>query len=146
MSKVLVIEADPFLSKFYAVKLKKLKHEVDVALNGEEALRKLKLDHYDGVLMGLILPYRDGFELLRDMNRMRKKHTVKVIATELQDEESVQKAFKLGASAYFIKSNSQIYEIIEALQALLHGKALPEHHGITLKPKKRVKKAKRAKK
>jgi len=137
MAKILVIEADPFLSKFYAVKLKQLKHEVDIALNGNEALQKLKMHAYEAILMDVILPYRDGFELLKDMKRLRKKLSVKIIATELQQEDDIKKAFELGASLYFIKNESQVYDIIDSLQALLMKKPLPTEHGVTLKPTKK---------
>lgn len=133
MAKILVIEADLFLSKFYAVKLKQLKHEVDVCLNGQDALQKLKVHAYDAALLELILPYRDGFELLKDMRRLRKKLHIKIITTELQQKEDIKRAFEFGASLYFIKNQSQTYEIINCLQALLKGKPLPAEHGVTMR-------------
>lgn len=141
MAKVLVIEADPFLSKFYTVKLKALKHEVDTVLNGNDALHKLKMRAYDGVLLDLILPYRDGYQILRDVKRLRKKLSVKVVSTELQQANDIKKAFELGASLYFIKNESQTYDIIESMHALLTKKPLPADHGITLRiPRKKSKK------
>lgn len=146
MAKILVIEADLFLSKFYAVKLKQLKHEVDIALNGQDALQKLKFRAYDAVLLDLILPYRDGFELLKDMRRLRKKLSIKVVTTELQQKADMKKAFELGASLYFIKNESQTYEIIDCIQALLKGKSLPTEHGVTVRlPAKKSKKKKTSK-
>lgn len=137
MSKVLIIEGDLFLSKFYSIKLKKLKHEVDTALNGHEALEKLKMQHYDAVLMDVILPYRDGFELLKDMKRFRKKLRIKVIASELQQKADIKKAFELGATLYFIKSESQTYDIIDSIQSLLTNKPLPTEHGVKGTPEKK---------
>ena len=138
-ARILVIEADPFLSKLYRVKLKDLKYEVDVALNGEEAHHLLKLNRYDGVLMDLVLPYRDGFTLLQDMKRMRKHLKVKAITSELQQKEDLEKAAKLGADHYFVKNESQTYEIIENFKALLEGKRLPHHTGYSMKNGKATK-------
>lgn len=146
MAKILVIEADLFLSKFYAVKLKQLKHEVDVCLNGQDALQKLKVRAYDAALLELILPYRDGFELLKDMRRLRKKLHIKIITTELQQKEDIKRAFEFGASLYFIKNQSQTYEIIDCLQALLKGKKLPAEHGVMMRlPTKKSSKKKTSK-
>jgi len=129
--RVLIVEADPFLSKLYRVKLMDLKFEVDVALNGDEALRMIKTNKYDGIMMDLVLPYRDGFTLLNDMKKKRIK--VKVVVSELQQKEDLEKVSKLGADHYFVKNDSQTYEIIEDFKALLQEKRLPHRTGYSLK-------------
>lgn len=103
--KILLIEDDKFFQEFYAFKLKERNIEVDVAGDGEEGLRKMAASKPDLVLLDLILPKKDGFEVLDTMtkNNLTSEIPVLVFST-LGSEKDVEKAKSLGAKGYINKS------------------------------------------
>lgn len=103
--KILLIEDDTFFREFYAKKLREKNIEVDTAPNGEEGVNKLKLSLPDLVLLDIIMPKKDGFEVLKEMAQLQflPKLPVLVFST-LGQEKDVEKARLLGARGYVNKS------------------------------------------
>lgn len=102
--KVLLIEDDKFFQKFYSVKLKEKKVEVEVASDGEEGLLKMRNTKPDLILLDLIMPKVDGFSVLakRQEDQELKKIPVIVFST-LGMEKDIETAQKLGANGYMNK-------------------------------------------
>lgn len=102
---ILIIEDDIFFQKFYTQKLRDQGFEVDAAPDGEEGLEKVKTLKPDLILLDIIMPKKDGFEVLKDLsdNPQLKKIPVYVFST-LNQEQDVQKALKLGAKDFVNKS------------------------------------------
>jgi len=101
--KILIIEDDIFFQKFYSEKLRELNFEVDVASDGEEGFNKINSIKPDLLLLDLILPKKDGFEILKELESMQQKPHILVFST-LGQEEDVEKAKLLGANDYVNKS------------------------------------------
>lgn len=103
--KLLLIEDDTFFRGFYATKLKQKGIEVDVAADGEEGLEKIASFKPDAVLLDIIMPKKDGFEVLEAMKEgnLIEKIPVLVFST-LGQEKDVEKARQLGAKGYVNKS------------------------------------------
>lgn len=119
MARILVAEADPFFSKFYTMKLRQLDYVVDRVQDGKEALEKLQNQPYDAVLMNLMLPYQDGFSLLKERENTPNKETPVVVVTDLRQEQDQKKASDLGVQHYFIKNEMQTSDLFKALQSLV---------------------------
>lgn len=105
MKRILIIEDDKFFQKFYATKFKEDGYEVDVAANGEDGIEKAMLFKPNLILLDIIMPRTDGFEVLRVLskNLELKKIPVLVFST-LSQPQDVEKAKKLGAADYLNKS------------------------------------------
>lgn len=117
--KVLVAEDDKFLSKVYQTKLSKAGFEIQMAQDGEEALQALRSFVPDVILLDLMMPKKDGFQVLQAINADEKLKSIPVIVTSnLGQPEDKKKAMDLGAKSYIIKSDTPIQEIITKLQAL----------------------------
>jgi len=120
MKKILIIEDDKFLRELIAQKLIKEGYEVSEAVDGEEGLKKLKEEKPDLVLLDLILPGIDGFEVLA---RTREESTLSsipvIILSNLGQKEDVEKGLKMGAVDYLIKAHFTPGEIIEKIKAAL---------------------------
>ena len=103
--KILLVEDDTFFREFYSTKLKEHKMEVEVAPDGEAALEKLKTYSPDVMLLDIIMPKKDGFEVLKAMGELGliSKIPVLVFSTLGQDKD-VEKARLLGAKGYVNKS------------------------------------------
>ena len=120
MKKILIIEDDKFLRELITQKLFKEGYEVSEAVDGEEGLKKLKEEKPDLVLLDLILPGIDGFEVLA---RTREESTLSsipvIILSNLGQKEDVEKGLKMGAVDYLIKAHFTPGEIIEKIKAAL---------------------------
>ncbi len=120
MAKVLVVEDDRFLLNAYRVKLAKAGFEVQLAMDGEEALTALQTFFPDVILLDLVMPKKDGFMTLTEIKADPKLKVIPVIITSnLGQNEDVSRVMKLGAAGYMIKSDVGIEEIVTKLQEVI---------------------------
>jgi DNA-binding response OmpR family regulator len=121
--KVLVVEDDKFLRELIGQKLTKEKFQVIEAIDGEEGLKKLELEKPDIVLLDLIMPGIDGFEVLRRVKQTPDLSDIPVvILSNLGQRDDVEKGIKLGAKDFLIKAHFTPKEIIEKIKKILGGK------------------------
>ena len=114
MKKVLIIEDDTFLQGLEASKLTKDGFQVITASTGEEAMRKINEPNIDVILLDLILPNYDGFEILKKIKETEKIKNIPVIVfSNLSDEKDVKKSKELGAIDFMVKSNFTLDELIK---------------------------------
>lgn len=116
--KIIVAEDEKPLALAMQLKLKKEGVEADVVGNGEELLAHLGQNHYDLIVMDLVMPKMDGFKVLESLHQSGNSTPI-IVTSNLSQEEDKAKAMKLGAKAYLIKSNTHIAEIINQIKAAL---------------------------
>ncbi len=118
--KILIAEDDLFFQKFYSTELKEHGFEVEVAENGEEALKKLDTYKPDLLLLDIIMPKKDGFEVLKTLlaDSKYKKLPIIVFST-LGQESDMEKAKQLGAHDYINKSFFDLETLINKIEALM---------------------------
>ena len=120
MAKVLVIEDDTFLRELIVQKLDKEGYEVTEALDGEEGVKQVKTQRPDIILLDLILPGVDGFEVLRQIKEDDATAKIPVlILSNLGQKEDIEKGMKLGAKDFLIKAHFTPGEIIEKIKKIL---------------------------
>ncbi|MFH1714227.1 MAG: response regulator [Candidatus Nealsonbacteria bacterium] len=120
MSKILIIEDDKFLRELISQKLLKEGYEIDSAVDGEEGIKKIKETKPDLVLLDLILPGIDGFEVLTQMKTDSSiSPTPVIILSNLGQKEDVERGLKLGAVDYLIKAHFTPGEIVEKIKEIL---------------------------
>ncbi|MCD6429171.1 response regulator [bacterium] len=118
--KILIIEDDKFLRELIAKKLIKEGYEVDEAIDGEEGVKKVKEILPDVVLLDLILPGIDGFEVLKTIKEDDKTSTIPVvILSNLGQKDEVEKGLSLGAVDFLIKAHFTPEEIVEKIKSVL---------------------------
>ncbi len=123
MPKILIIEDDPFLFEMYAVKLTEEKFDVEGATDGKEGIKKIAQLKPDLVLLDLVLPKIDGFNVLKEIKSASDLGDVKVvILTNLGQKEDLQKGFDLGADDYIIKAHFTPSEVVDRIKKLLNKK------------------------
>ena len=116
-AKVLVVEDDMFLAKILSTKLEKEGFSVVLAFDGEEALNKLKKEIPDLILLDLILPKKNGFEVLEEIKLDDKLNKIPVIIlSNLGQQSDVVKGKELGAVDYLIKANFSLDEVISKIK------------------------------
>lgn len=122
MKKVLLAEDDPFLIDIYTTKLKEIGAQMDVAINGNECLDKLKEQKFDLLILDIVLPGIDGWEILKNINKKREgvfKNLKILVLSNLGDKKDIEKALQLGADKYLIKAHHTPSEVVKASQELL---------------------------
>ncbi len=117
---ILMIEDDVFLAEIFKKRLEKVGYQVVLADNGEKGLSLAKKDKPDLILLDMILPKMNGFEVLKKLKRNKKYENIPVVVlTNLSSKQDIKKAFELGATEYLIKFHVTPKEIIEKIKELL---------------------------
>ena len=120
MRKVLIIEDDSFLQGLEAGKLEKEGYKVITASTGEEAMKKISEPDIDIILLDIILPDFDGFEVLKKIRTMETMKGVPVIVfSNLSEEKAVKRSQELGAIDFMVKSNFTLDELIKHINNVL---------------------------
>lgn len=121
---ILIVEDESFLSK---VLTERMEDEgfgrIDVAGNGEEALQQLKSHVPDIILLDMILPRMNGFEVLEHLQTDAKLKKVPVLVlSNLGQDQDMEQAKSLGATDYIVKSNFSLQKVVEKISGILEHK------------------------
>ena len=120
MAKILIIEDDKFLRELIVSKLTKENYRVFEAADGEEGVKKIREEKPDLILLDLILPGIDGFEVLSQMKSDPAVSSIPVIIlSNLGQKEDVERGLTLGATDYMIKAHFSPGEIIAKIKSIL---------------------------
>lgn len=121
MKKILIIEDESILQKALRNILEEQSYEVVSALNGEAGLNMAISQIPDLVILDLILPKKEGFEVLEELKKNSKTKKIPVIIlTNIEKIEDMEKAFKLGATAYLIKTQYKLEELLKKVNGILN--------------------------
>src|SRR3989344_6181112 len=120
MNKVLIVEDEDILAKVLEEKFQDEKFEVAVAGDGELALELAKSFKPNVIILDLILPKKDGFDVLRDLkSHPELKQIPVVILSNLGQDEELKRGLALGAADYLVKTQHPIKEVVEKVKAQL---------------------------
>ena len=112
-TQVLVIEDDPFLSKAYKVKFDHEGITTAFALDGESGLAKVKELKPQLILLDIMLPKKNGFDLLADKNKDPSiKDIPTIILSNLGQEDDMTRGKALGAVDYVVKTSMKIQDVV----------------------------------
>ena len=118
--KILVIEDDKFLRRLITQRLTKEGYNTSEATNGEEGIKKVKEEKPDLVLLDLILPEINGFEVLSRIKGDPDLAPIPVIIlTNVDQKEDMEKGLRMGAVDYLIKAHLTPGEIVERIKNVL---------------------------
>ena len=122
MSKILIVEDDPFLRKAYINVLTKEGFDVDFATTGVEALEKAAAKEPDLIILDMLLPQMDGVQFLKTYDVKTKHPNVKVIVfSNMSIAEKVNEAIQLGAANYKTKAFFSPREMVQLIRDTLAG-------------------------
>ena len=120
MKKILFVEDEPTLQKTFGEILKQEGYEMISALDGEIGLRLAKTKEPDLILLDLILPRVNGFEVLKKLKEDEATKDVPVIIlTNLEGIGDVDKAIEMGATTYLVKAEYSLEEVVEKIKKAL---------------------------
>ncbi|OHA72786.1 MAG: hypothetical protein A3A27_01120 [Candidatus Wildermuthbacteria bacterium RIFCSPLOWO2_01_FULL_47_18] len=117
---ILLIEDDPLLIDIYSTKLKESGFEVTVAEDGEKGLKSLEGTMPDLVLLDIVLPKQNGWEVLSKIRQNDRFKDLKVVLlSNLGQKEEIEKGLSLGADRYLIKAHFTPTQVVQEIQKLL---------------------------
>ena len=109
MKKILLVEDDPFLVDIYSQKLKKSGFDVVSETDGSKVLDVIKEVNPDLLMLDIVLPEMDGWQILNKIGEDKKFANLKVmIFSNLGQKTEVEKGIKLGAVKYLIKAGHDL--------------------------------------
>ncbi|OGZ19159.1 MAG: hypothetical protein A2Z68_01040 [Candidatus Nealsonbacteria bacterium RBG_13_38_11] len=121
MKTILFVEDEFTLQKTLGEVLRKEGYLVVSALDGEIGLRMAKEKKPDLILLDLILPKMNGFEVLKKIKEDEEIKDVPIIVlTNLESMEDIQKALELGAATYLVKANYGLEEVLEKIKKTIN--------------------------
>ncbi|MBU0614011.1 response regulator [Patescibacteria group bacterium] len=116
--KILIMEDEKSIAHAMQLKLEKAGYTVIVAANGSLGIEALKTEKPDLVLLDLVMPVMDGFEVLAKIKDLGIKTSV-IVLTNLSQEEDEQKALASGAKKCLVKSDTSISEVVEEVKKII---------------------------
>ncbi len=123
MKKILIIEDDSFLSEMYSTKLIQEGFETEIAINGKQGMDKIKNIKPDLILLDIVLPKMDGFEILESVKKDSKlKNIPIVLLTNLGQKNEIEKGLLLGADEYIIKAHFTPTAVVTKIKEILKSK------------------------
>jgi DNA-binding response OmpR family regulator len=117
MSRLLVVEDDPAIAMALEDDLTLEGHTVDLVTDGDTASRRARTDEYDVILLDVMLPAKDGFEVCREIRRAGVRTPILMLTAKAQEAEKVM-GLDLGADDYLTKPYGR-HELRARVRALL---------------------------
>lgn len=126
MNKIVIIEDERLLNELCCKVFRTHGFRVLSAWDGVEGIKTIKQEPVDVVLLGILIPRMDGFEVLRRMQRNERMRDIPVvILTHLSHEDDVRRCKELGAQDFCVKALFEPKEIVKKVNALLKNKKTP---------------------
>jgi two-component system response regulator RpaA len=121
--RILIVEDEPALSDIFATVLKSNGYQVEQAYDGVEGLDKALHREPDAILLDLLMPIKDGFEVLHDLKLNQKTADIPVIIlSNLGQDFEKRRGFELGAKCFFTKTDLEPRRLGPVIQSILSEK------------------------
>ncbi len=115
--RVLLVEDDPRVARFVAKGLREQAYAVDLVSNGDDALYQASINSYDVVILDIMIPGRDGFEVCRHLRASKSRVPILMLTARDAVEDRVR-GLDTGADDYLVKP-FEFRELLARLRALL---------------------------
>jgi DNA-binding response OmpR family regulator len=120
MAKIMIVEDDPTLRDIYTTRFSAEGYTVATASDGEAALTTAVKEKPDLILLDIMMPKISGFDVLDILRATPEtKDTKIVVMSALSQTADIEKGKSLGASAYLVKSQVTLSEVVEKVKAIL---------------------------
>ncbi len=118
--KILIVEDDEFLLSMYSTKFEIEGYEVVMASDGEMGVEKARKEKPGIILLDIMLPNMDGFDVLRKLKSNSETSAIPVILlTNLSQKQDVEQGLSLGADDYLVKAHFMPSEVVDKINRLI---------------------------
>jgi len=119
--KILIAEDEKAMANALELKLNKSGFQARAVFDGSSVIDVLSKEKYDLLLLDLIMPKLDGFEVMNKLKGLKIDISI-IVLSNLSQEEDHKKATELGAIDYFVKSDTPIADIVKRVEDFLKDK------------------------
>ncbi|OHA59546.1 MAG: hypothetical protein A2589_01640 [Candidatus Vogelbacteria bacterium RIFOXYD1_FULL_46_19] len=117
---ILVAEDDDFLSRVLIDKLEKENFKTIAAVDGEQAIQKIKTESIDLIILDMIMPKKTGFDVIDEVkNNPASKDIPIIILSNLGQESDIEQAKQKGVNDYLVKANISMVSVVQKIRAIL---------------------------
>ncbi|MDX1659925.1 MAG: response regulator [Nitriliruptorales bacterium] len=121
MAKILAVDDDPVIQRLLEVNLEMEGYDVELAGDGEEALRKAREGHPDVILLDVMMPKKDGWTVCRELREDDGFRDVPIVFLSARAQDSdVERGTEIGADAYITKPFDPI-DLLDLVSELIQG-------------------------
>ena len=121
MTKILIAEDDMMISEIYQKKFSEKGFEVFTAFSGDQVLGIVKKEKVDIILLDLLIPKMDGFQVTEKLRNGEYDPNIKIIiSSNLSQKEDRDKVMALGADSFILKSQYTPSEMVEEIKKLIN--------------------------
>jgi len=123
--KILLVEDDAEIREVYKLKFTLNDYDIVTVEDGALAIKKIKDELPDIVLLDILLPNKDGFEILKEMKDSKEKEINSIpvlMLSNLSNEADIEEAKKLGALNYIVKAKNKPKDVVDAVDKLFQAK------------------------
>jgi len=121
--KILLIEDDPFLSSMYTTKFELENFTVFSGDDGQKGLDLALAEIPDIILLDIMMPVMNGFEVLEQLKKdERTKNIPVILLTNLNQKDDIEKGLSMGANDYLIKAHFMPSEVVEKIRKIISSK------------------------
>lgn len=122
MAKILIVEDDPLMARMYKKIFTFENYEVEIAVDGEEGLLKVRSFKPTLILLDIMMPRMNGFQMLERLKADPDTKKIPIIIlTNLAGQRDAERALEMGAIKYIVKSEHEPKEITDMIKAILEG-------------------------
>jgi DNA-binding response OmpR family regulator len=119
MARILLVEDDQFLSTILATHFRENGYDVVCAYDGESAVSRAIELYFDVMLLDILLPGKDGFEVISSVHAMEATKNMPVIViSNLSDEKTIQRMRELGAVQFIVKAQATPQSILAEIKKI----------------------------
>lgn len=123
--RILIIEDEEYLSDMYQMKFEHEGYEVKVAVDGESGIEIAKTMRPDLVLLDIVLPKMNGFQVMRALREHPKTRKLKVYyLSNLGQDEEIEQGMKEGADGFLIKTDVTPAQLVDCVERIFAGETV----------------------
>lgn len=123
MKKILIIDDEKFHLEMYKDRFEKAEYQVLTAANGQLGLELAKKEKPDLVIVDILMPTMDGYEVIEKMKKDEQTSKIHIVAlSNLAQDNEIKKGLNLGADDYIIKTDITPTELIERVKKIINQK------------------------
>jgi len=113
MKKILIIEDEELIYSLLEKKLRQNGYEVRIARYGQEGINKLKNERPDLILLDIVMPGKNGFEVIEEIQKEEKFKNIPIIVISNSGQAAeLERAKKMGAKDWLIKTEFDLEEVL----------------------------------
>ena len=119
--KILIVDDDEAIRKSLVYQFKKSGFMVIEAVDGEDGLQKALLEKPDIILLDILMPKKDGMEMLRDLRDSEEwgSEVPVILLTNTSDTDKVSEAINMGVYDYLVKSDWNLEDVVKTVKGKL---------------------------